>query len=528
MNDDAELLHHFATEGSEAAFAELVHRYIDLVYAAALRRLGGDTHGAADVAQQVFVSLARQARQLARHTVLPAWLYAATRNVAIDHVRRELRRKAREREAHLMHEADENARGDTASSEWERLRPMLDAAMDELGERDREAVVLRFFAQRPYAAVGAALSISEDAARMRVDRALEKLRIRLATHGITSTGAALGTVLAQQAVAAAPTGMAAAVAGAAMATAAPVAATLGPLAAMLQFMTTSKIVGAAGAAALAVAVGMATYESQGRQTAATSLARVAAEISRLEHRLREAQPRVSAAELARQGAQTALAAAEQAAAPAQPKEPAAAGQEFLARHPEARELWEEMARAELSNQLLAHYRVVPLTPEQREKLESILVQSMRNSRTIGSPAGRITLSRPNTLTGAETEMKAREAIGDEAYARIMTTGRKLSGGLELATQLASAVYRTDPLTDAQTERMLQIFAAAKSGPSTGESATDRRRQEWQTIAADASSVLSAAQIAALEDLRRSDERPRLSWPPANPPGRPAVSPSTGR
>jgi hypothetical protein len=216
-----------------------------------------------------------------------------------------------------------------------------------------------------------------------------------------------------------------------------------------------------------------------------------------------------------------------AAAPAQPKDPAESGKEFLARHPEARELWEEMARAELSNQLLAHYRVVSLTPEQRGQLEAILVQSMRNSKTFNSPAGRITLSRPNPQTEAEMAMQARRAIGDEAYERLMTTGRKLSGGLELATQLASAVYRTDPLTDTQTERMLQIFAAAKSG-TTSESATERQKREWDTIGAEASSVLTAAQIAALEDLRRSDERPRLSWPPANPPARPAASPSTGR
>jgi RNA polymerase sigma factor (sigma-70 family) len=96
MSDDAELLRRYAEEKSESAFAELVRRHVDLVYGAAWRRLGGDAHGASDVVQQVFTSLARQAPALTRHTVLPAWLYAATRNVAIDRVRAERRRKAHE------------------------------------------------------------------------------------------------------------------------------------------------------------------------------------------------------------------------------------------------------------------------------------------------------------------------------------------------------------------------------------------------------------------------------------------------
>ena len=67
--------------------------------------------------------------------------------------------------------------GDTAiesDDEWGCIRPVLDGAMRELGERDREALVLRFFARRPFAEIGRALGLSEDATRMRVQRALEK------------------------------------------------------------------------------------------------------------------------------------------------------------------------------------------------------------------------------------------------------------------------------------------------------------------------------------------------------------------
>src|SRR5882762_1184871 len=96
MNDDAALLRRYAEDGSDTAFTELVRRHVDLVYSAALRRTGGDTHRAADVAQQVFTTLAREARQLSRHAVLGAWLHTATRNAALNLMISESRRHARE------------------------------------------------------------------------------------------------------------------------------------------------------------------------------------------------------------------------------------------------------------------------------------------------------------------------------------------------------------------------------------------------------------------------------------------------
>lgn len=137
--EDRELLRRYAEERSEPAFAELVHRHLDLVYAAALRRLSGDAPAAADVAQQVFTALARQAASLTRCAVLPGWLYATTRNVVVDFIRTEQRRRACEQEAHTMHQLTSPPPPDAA---WENLRLWLDAAIDELGDRDREAVLL--------------------------------------------------------------------------------------------------------------------------------------------------------------------------------------------------------------------------------------------------------------------------------------------------------------------------------------------------------------------------------------------------
>lgn len=248
MTDDAELLRSYVREHSEEAFAELVRRHLDLVYSAALRRLGGDTHGAADVAQRVFCALARQAPALSHHTLPSAWLYSATRNIAIDHVRAEIRRQTRDQEAHVMH-AMNSPDGSATDADWARLRPLLDRAMDELGERDRVAVLLRYFEHRSFTEIGVALGLSEDAARMRVERALEKLRARLGRRGVTSTGVALSAVLVHQAIAAAPPGLAVSVTGAAVASAAGTSAVT-PVWAAIQFMSTSKIV--SGLAVLAI------------------------------------------------------------------------------------------------------------------------------------------------------------------------------------------------------------------------------------------------------------------------------------
>ncbi len=216
MNDDATLLRRYTEESSESAFTELVRRYVDLVYSAALRRTGGDSHGATEVAQQVFTALARDARKLSSHPVLAAWLHTATRNASINLMISEQRRKAREAEV-LALESDQSQ----VNPDWDRVRPLLDAAIDELPEPDRAAVVLRYLERRPFTEIGMALKISEDAARMRADRALDKLRSTLARRGVTSTATAFGAVLAGLPLISAPTGLASALASQSLALAGP-------------------------------------------------------------------------------------------------------------------------------------------------------------------------------------------------------------------------------------------------------------------------------------------------------------------
>src|SRR5262249_49026804 len=119
----------------------------------------------------------------------------------------------------------------------EKVAPILDEAINLLGEEDRTAILLRFFEQRDFHSVGAALGSNEDAARMRVNRALTKLESLLQRRGVALSAAAVGTLLGAEAVTAAPAGLAASVAGAALTTSVAGSGTL----TLLKVLTMTKV-----------------------------------------------------------------------------------------------------------------------------------------------------------------------------------------------------------------------------------------------------------------------------------------------
>jgi RNA polymerase sigma factor (sigma-70 family) len=229
MTTDAELLTSFARTNSEAVFAELVERHVNLVYSAALRQVNGDAHLAQDVAQTVFSDLAGKAVALARRQTLTGWLYTSAHFSAAKIVRGETRR--RDREEQFMRELTNET---ALEADWGKIRPALDAAMHELKETDRDAILLRYFENRPFVEVGAKLGLNENAARMRVERALEKLRGHLTKRGI-ATATALASVISANAVQLAPAGLATTLTSASIA-----AAGAGTLT-FLKIMTMTKI-----------------------------------------------------------------------------------------------------------------------------------------------------------------------------------------------------------------------------------------------------------------------------------------------
>lgn len=202
-SSDAELLEQFARNKSEAAFADLVERHLGLVYSTAFRKTGNPQH-AEDIAQAVFIILARKANSLGRKTVLPGWLYHTARLTAANFQRAELRRIRREQEAFMQSTTNESA----PDALWRELSPLLEDAMANLGPGDRDAIVLRFFQSRSMAGVSAALGGSEDAARMRVNRALEKLRKFFNKHGVVSTTSVIAAAISSNSMQAVPVGLA--------------------------------------------------------------------------------------------------------------------------------------------------------------------------------------------------------------------------------------------------------------------------------------------------------------------------------
>lgn len=248
MIPDGLLLRHYAMEAKSAAFTELVHRHLNLVYGAAMRRTGGDAHLSADICQHVFISLARNARSLITHPCLSAWLHTATRNAALNVLTSEQRRKTREATAMLTLADNESE----DAPEWHQLKPLLDETIDELSEADRTVIVGRFLEGRAFAEIGAHLKVSEDAARMRTERALERMRAALARRGIRSTASALGTVLIAQPAMTAPAGLAASITNAAVHLGGAAAFT----AAVFTFMTPKLITTALASACVAFGAGL--------------------------------------------------------------------------------------------------------------------------------------------------------------------------------------------------------------------------------------------------------------------------------
>jgi RNA polymerase sigma factor (sigma-70 family) len=208
--DDITLLREFAATESEAAFATLVQRHVNLVHSVALRSTGS-SHAAQEISQAVFIILARKANSWPQHAVLSGWLYQTTRLTSANFLRGEIRRQKREQEAYMQSTLNESE-----PEAWRQVAPLLDDALDKLGERDRNAIVLRFFENKNLRDVGAGLGVNEDAAKMRVTRAVEKLRKLFLKRGVALSAVAITGAVAANSVQAAPLALAKSVTAVAM------------------------------------------------------------------------------------------------------------------------------------------------------------------------------------------------------------------------------------------------------------------------------------------------------------------------
>lgn len=187
---DPELLAAWLDRRSESAFHALVARYAGLVHATA-RRTCGDDLMAAEASQLAFIALAQKANSLASCASLGGWLHTAAMMQAKNLIRKSQREN---RKRQLLQSAMETEPPHAPDDTWQEMQPVLDDALAALSDKDREALLLRFYRSLSVREIAATLGIATDAAQKRIDRATERLRGKLARRGVRA-GGSLGTTM---------------------------------------------------------------------------------------------------------------------------------------------------------------------------------------------------------------------------------------------------------------------------------------------------------------------------------------------
>jgi hypothetical protein len=404
-------------------------------------------------------------------------------------------------------------------ADWSRVAPVLDAAIDQLAENDRAAILARFIDRRAFGEIGATLRISEDAARMRVERALDRLRALLERRGIGSTSAALGIALANHAVAAAPVGLAATVAANAFASS---VATVGAAAGIFGFMSTTKL-GVAGLVALLVMIGVVIHQRQARETAEQALVAAHTEQTARLAALRAGNARATALE--QETARLQKAADEARAvvvAPAAPVlDPRDEGQAFLARNPEVKRALGDYVKASVRFRFAPMYRELNWTKEQISSFEETLGGgSGMGARSFDGKS--MSLFTASAADNADLGRRLDVVLGGEDGMFSYKEFNRIGDARKIAADVASALYFPDtPLTPEQAAQVVQILVNSRnSGQAAKTSAYD-----WSAVVTKSEGILSAAQLEVFAAKRARDLFQQALNRPRDAEGKVIVSPA---
>ena len=373
-----------------------------------------------------------------------------------------------------------------------KLRPLLNDALDDLREDERETVLLRFFEERTFGEIGAQLKMSEDAARMRVARAIEKMRAAFARRGVTSSAAALGALLAAEAAAqTAPAGLAAAVSSGAIsaAGAGALASASAAAANVLIFMTTTKTMTIAAAVAV-LAIGGAFYGAHSERAAEKSLAEAKRQNDLLLSRSRAAgRQKEKEASQARANGPTIN----------WPDE-YARGAKFIDEHPAVRQAFDAYGKANTARRFYRLRGELGLTDAQWQEFLRIMGSTPGNISAWGftnlHTGGGVYVQWPKAVENNQEELRA--FLGDAGLARVQE--EKKYNGEALSGAVATALYFTDtPLSSAQALQLDELVARWDSESKT--SIRGRDDNAWNAFLSEASGFLSESQIEALNNQR---------------------------
>lgn len=484
MTTDGELLGRYSEENSEESFGELVRRHVDLVYSAALRQVNGNAPLAQDIAQAVFSDLARKARTLQNRSTLAGWLYTSTHHAAANAIRSEQRRQTHEQEAHAMQEL---LRNPGPELDWESFRPLLDDAMQQLNEGDREVILLRYFQNRTYPDIGEQMGVGENGARMRAERALEKLRRVLSQRGLTTTGA-VATMLSTHAVIAAPAGLAGTITTTATlaGSAAVAAATTSTTTIAAKTITMTTLSKALSAVVIAASVGTAVYASRRasrlsneNQVLKQQQTALASQVQGLQQQQGEASNRLTSlaeenqrltseqntSELLKLRSQ--VTALRQAASSAGGK-PSSTMVAKMLNDPKMLEYVHQYMLRGIKDRYAPFIKELHLSPEDADRFTSLVGDIYLKGTQMaysGAPtdSGQLRTAFTNAVADQTSQLKA--LLGEQGFAQLEDYTKTIPG--RALVQLLNQQLTDNGLTDAESSQLVQIVTALPPSSTRG-------------------------------------------------------------
>ncbi len=490
--NDQELLRDYAEHRSETAFTELVRRHIDLVYSAAFR-MTGEAHSAQDVTQAVFVALGQNAARLARHPVLSGWLHTTSRNLAAKHVRAAVRRENHEQEAAAM-----NALMSAApDASWEQIAPQLDAALGELDDADRDAVLLRYFEKKSAREIAEILGISDEAAQKRVSRAVERLREFFSKRNVTIGASGLTVLISANAVQSAPAALlttisATVLAGTAASTSATIAAT--KAIAMTTFQKTIVT------AALVATVSAGIFEAHQNSESQKQIRNVQQQQSSLNEQFAQLQRERDDATNRLDGLiaenaqlksnsnqQELLKLRGQVTAASRAAADAAVKTQGLGN---GSQVEPDYQRNQTRANLETFFKLTNLSPEKADQYVNLEVemkrrQDERMKALLGGTLSVADAVRQRDQDNQEQQNQRRELLGPDGWATLQSIADGMRDGV--AKRLTSAVQASmgnNPLTQEQSDRLQSAIKAEVAANTMDDTDLFRPEDEWTQMVTD--------------------------------------------